>query len=272
MAVARERRHSGLQHNPVAAHACRKRIFPEALQRRQRAGLAGGNGRMPGSCPDCHPGHCSAIAVVAGLAWWLRGKAIPGAGPVAGRFRLGRACRRRCSAVARSCRLHGKSAIWRSKAASTTCRNPAQRRTRFRFRVDGDASQPEPLRGKLLQISWYDDFDAREPGPRTRLRAGARWKLNVQARAPRGLSNPGGFDSERNALAQRIAATGYVRAPGLARELDARAGRRWLARTHVRPHRCRDRLDFVALRARAWRWATRAASTMPTGKCCVPPA
>ena len=94
-----------------------------------------------------------------------------------------------------------------------------QRRTRFRFRVDDDAAQPEPLRGKLLQLSWYDDFGAREPGPRTQLRAGARWRLNAQLRAPRGLSNPGGFDSERHALAQRIAATGYVRGPGLARQL-----------------------------------------------------
>jgi competence protein ComEC len=71
----------------------------------------------------------------------------------------------------------------------------------------------------LLQLSWYDDFEAKEPGPRTQLRAGARWKLNVQVRAPRGLSNPGGFDSERHALAQRIAATGYVRAPALAHRL-----------------------------------------------------
>ncbi len=93
------------------------------------------------------------------------------------------------------------------------------RRSRFRFRVDDDAAQPQPLRGKLLQLSWYDDFDAKVPGPRTRLRAGARWKMNVQLRAPRGLSNPGGFDSERNALAQRVAATGYLRAPGLARQL-----------------------------------------------------
>ena len=94
------------------------------------------------------------------------------------------------------------------------------RRSRFRFRVDDSNSQPEPLRGKLLQLSWYDDFDAKEPGPRTRLRAGARWKMVVQARAPRGLSNPGGFDSERHALSQRIAATGYVREAGRARQLS----------------------------------------------------
>ncbi|HEX7801799.1 MAG TPA: DNA internalization-related competence protein ComEC/Rec2 [Pseudoxanthomonas sp.] len=92
------------------------------------------------------------------------------------------------------------------------------RRTRFRFRVDDNISQPEPLRGKLLQLSWYDDFDAKEPGPRMQLRAGARWKMAVQARAPRGLSNPGGFDSERHALSQRIAATGYVREASRARQ------------------------------------------------------
>lgn len=98
------------------------------------------------------------------------------------------------------------------------------RRTRFRFRVDDDNAQPEPLRGKLLQLSWYDDFDAKEPGPRMRLRAGARWKMAVQVRAPRGLSNPGGFDSERHALSQRIAATGYVREAGRARQLSKPAG------------------------------------------------
>lgn len=97
---------------------------------------------------------------------------------------------------------------------------PEARRTRFRLRVDGDAGQPEPLRGRLLQLAWYDDFGATAPGPRTQLQAGARWRLTVRLRAPRGLRNPGGFDAERHALAQRIAATGHVR--------DAAAAR-WLA-------------------------------------------
>lgn len=98
------------------------------------------------------------------------------------------------------------------------------RRTRFRFRVDDGISQPECLRGRLLQLAWYDDFDATAPGPRTRLQAGARWKMVVQLRAPRGLINPGGFDSERHALAQRIAATGYLRQPQSARQLQAGNG------------------------------------------------
>jgi len=99
---------------------------------------------------------------------------------------------------------------------------PEARRTRFRLRVDADA--PEPLRGRLLQLSWYDDFGATAPGPRTALRPGARWSFQARLRAPRGLANPGGFDAGRHALAQGIAATGYVRAPGLARELSPPAG------------------------------------------------
>ncbi len=98
------------------------------------------------------------------------------------------------------------------------------RRTRFRLAVDDVASMPAPLRGKSLQLSWYDDFDALAPGPRSGLKAGARWRLVVQLRAPRGLSNPGGFDSERHALSQRIVASGYVRQVGRARALAGPVG------------------------------------------------
>lgn len=98
------------------------------------------------------------------------------------------------------------------------------RRTRFRLRVDRDASYPIALRGRLIQLSWYDDFGATTPGPRTALAAGARWRVAVKLRAPRSLRNPGGFDSERHALAQRIVATGYVREPGTARSLSPPAG------------------------------------------------
>ncbi|RZA28121.1 MAG: DNA internalization-related competence protein ComEC/Rec2, partial [Lysobacteraceae bacterium] len=102
--------------------------------------------------------------------------------------------------------------------------HPEARRTRFRLLVDDHPSQVAPLRGRTLQLSWYDDFDATEPGPRTGLRAGARWRFVVQLRAPRGLSNPGGFDAERHALAQRITATGYVREASMARQLAGPRG------------------------------------------------
>ena len=97
------------------------------------------------------------------------------------------------------------------------------RRTAFAFRVADTSAQPEPLRGRLLQLSWYDDFDGAATG-RDRLLAGQQWQLTVRVRAPRGLRNPGGFDSEKHALARRVAATGYVREPGSARMLASASG------------------------------------------------
>jgi len=86
------------------------------------------------------------------------------------------------------------------------------RRTRFRFQIDNEANQPKALRGKLVQLIWHDDFTATQSGPRMALHAGSRWQLQVRLRAPRGLVNPGGFDAEKHALAQRLVATGSVRA------------------------------------------------------------
>lgn len=98
-----------------------------------------------------------------------------------------------------------------------------ERQTRFRLWVDPD-SPIASLRGRTLQLGWYDDFirsgtQPLPPGPRMRLRAGERWRLRVKLRAPRGLRNPGGFDSERHALAARIAARGHVRDPTSAMRL-----------------------------------------------------
>ncbi|MFT4257623.1 MAG: DNA internalization-related competence protein ComEC/Rec2 [Pseudoxanthomonas sp.] len=98
------------------------------------------------------------------------------------------------------------------------------RRTRFLLRVDDDAAQPPPLRGRLLQLSWYDDFGAHEPGPRTQLHAGAHWRMSVRVRAPRGLRNPGGFDSEKYALARGVGVVGHVRNPAAAVQLAAPRG------------------------------------------------
>jgi len=93
------------------------------------------------------------------------------------------------------------------------------RRTRFVLRVDDDAAIPEALRGRLLQLSWYDPYRAVGRSLRFGLHAGSRWRMEVRLRAPRGLRNPGVFDSEKTALARRVAATGYVRSPEAARQL-----------------------------------------------------
>ena len=109
------------------------------------------------------------------------------------------------------------------------------RGTRFAFRVDGDATQPVPLRGQSLRLTWYDEsawaFGRGKPLPPNAakvqtdpLKAGQRWRLLVRVRAPRGLRNPGGFDSEKYALAQRVAAIGYVRAPETSTRLSDASG------------------------------------------------
>lgn len=99
------------------------------------------------------------------------------------------------------------------------------RRVRFGFRVDDGADTPAELRGQRLRLSWYVDEDpvaAARQGDA--LRAGSRWELPVRLRAPRGLRNPGAGDSEKHAMAERIAATGHVLEPALARRLAAPRG------------------------------------------------
>ncbi|KRG47400.1 transporter [Stenotrophomonas panacihumi] len=98
------------------------------------------------------------------------------------------------------------------------------RRTRFLLRVDDAPGSPTVLRGQLLQLAWYDDFDARAPGPRIALQAGEHWRLWVRLRAPRGLRNPGGTDVERHAAASGVVAMGHVRQPEAAMRLGHARG------------------------------------------------
>ncbi len=104
----------------------------------------------------------------------------------------------------------------------------ASRRTRFQFRVDGDATQPTPLRGRLLQLSWYDPGFGHAPpdlhAPRWRVDAGSRWRFKLRLHAPRGLRNAGNIDGEKRALANRISAIGYVRDEGEATRLAPGGG------------------------------------------------
>jgi competence protein ComEC len=66
-------------------------------------------------------------------------------------------------------------------------------------RADGDAAA---LRG-TWRLTWFRAPVAPRPCE--------RWQLTVRLRRPRGGVNPGGFDTERNALQHGIVATGYVR-------------------------------------------------------------
>ncbi|HEV7490029.1 MAG TPA: DNA internalization-related competence protein ComEC/Rec2, partial [Rhodanobacteraceae bacterium] len=72
-----------------------------------------------------------------------------------------------------------------------------------------------PLHGDI-RVAWYDADE-------NMLAPCSRWQLHVRLKRPRGLVNPGGFDSERSALERGIVATGYVRDEGTNRRIGARA-------------------------------------------------
>ncbi len=155
--------------------------------------------------------------------------------------------------------LEGRDVVVTGRVVELPRREPG--RTRFRLRVDGDNRQLPPLRGKLLRLSWYDPWSCRadpwsaglsrarradhgsalqgEPtcgsGGSRDLAPGSRWQLTLKLRAPRGLRNPGTIDTEKRALAEGIAATGYVRAPETARQLAPSGGiDAWRARMSAR--------------------------------------
>lgn len=78
------------------------------------------------------------------------------------------------------------------------------RSTRFAFEIEHATLDGEnvTLQG-LTRLNWYDD--APELPPCSRL------QLRLRLRPPRGLVNPGGFDSERGAVQRGVVAVGYVR-------------------------------------------------------------
>jgi competence protein ComEC len=164
------------------------------------------------------------VALGLGLAWWLRNARGAVAGVLLCGF--GMAGLHATTALARQLppSLEGHDIRVRGRVLDLP--EPGERGTRFVFRVDEGARQPAALRGKRLQLGWYDDYRQApwQPKPRARLHAGSRWQLDVRLRAPRGLRNPGGFDGEKQALLERIAATGYVRNPEGARELGPASG------------------------------------------------
>ncbi len=91
---------------------------------------------------------------------------------------------------------------------------------RFEFRVTAAPAPHRELVGRTLRLGWY----TRPPLATPTLEPGSHWRLQARLRTPRGLVNPGGFDLERRALEQRLAATGYVVAPGQANQLRPGAG------------------------------------------------
>jgi len=84
-------------------------------------------------------------------------------------------------------------------------------RTQFVFKIADHADIPEPLRGQRVRLSWYDGRGQGMDVRRLDIQPGSRWRFSARLRPPRGLRNPGVADAERQAMARRLASTGYVR-------------------------------------------------------------
>ncbi len=79
--------------------------------------------------------------------------------------------------------------------------------TRFTFRIEHASRNGRPLAlAGNARVTWYGQAPALAPC--------SRWHMRLRLKRPRGLLNPGGFDSERSALERREVAKGYVRAKG----------------------------------------------------------
>jgi len=195
------------------------------------------------ACPVLAPAWLDALVLAIGLAgWWRllrwqRVLAIAGCGFALAALHAG-------FALSRQLPADGEHEPWSVTGCVVDLPAFEPQRTRFRFRVDDDPSTPVVLRSRLLQLAWYDGHAShrhslqhgRTPSAaRMAIAPGACWHLDLKLRAPRGLRNAGGFDGERHALAERIAATGYVTDPDAARQVSAPRGiDAWRARMSAR--------------------------------------
>ncbi len=78
-----------------------------------------------------------------------------------------------------------------------------ERQLRFEAVVEAAPASAVSLAGARLRLSSFNERIAILPGE--------HWQITARLKRPRGSLNPGGFDYERFALEQGIAATGYLR-------------------------------------------------------------
>ena len=86
--------------------------------------------------------------------------------------------------------------------------------TRFVLEVEQAKLHGRPVRlPPRLALGWYVNYqdEARLADPRTDLRAGQRWQMQVRLKLPHATLNPNGYDAELAWFEQGLGATGYVR-------------------------------------------------------------
>jgi competence protein ComEC len=98
---------------------------------------------------------------------------------------------------------------------------PYQRSLRFEFDVE-QVLTPGAVVPRRIALSWWGgSAPGAGRGVLPELLPGERWQLAVRLRRPYGVANPNGFDYEAWLVERNIRATGYVRARGGSRRLDA---------------------------------------------------
>ena len=168
--------------------------------------------------PQLPPLAVSALLGIAGAWCWSR----PGAARLAGAALAGLALAAAHGHAALSLQLpvawSGQAFALQGRVVGLPVVEPDA--VRFEFVVTAGEGRAQSLVGRKLRLGWY----VRPPDALPDLTPGSVWQLHAKLRRPRGLANPGGFDFERRAVEQRIAATGYVVEPALAHERRPGAG------------------------------------------------
>lgn len=168
--------------------------------------------------PQLPPVSAGVVVGIVSLVLWVRGGWMRPAGVFA--LGMALACLHGASSLALRlpAELAGQALVLEGHVLGLPLRDADS--TRFELRVTAGEGAASVLAGRKLRLGWY----TRPPDLPPTMEPGSHWRLRVKLRPPRGLVNPGGFDFERRALEQRIAATGQVLDPPGHRPLARGAG------------------------------------------------
>ena len=98
--------------------------------------------------------------------------------------------------------------------------------SRFLLLVKSVDGHPE-LSGRRVELHWRDRRGQQPDSHRSTVAAGQIWSLHAAVRPPRTLLNPGGFDSARHAMANRVHGVGWVESGSAMRLRDGSGLHHW---------------------------------------------
>jgi competence protein ComEC len=178
-------------------------IAPTPLGLASAGALLAGVGVVQG-LPHLPPIGLAAGLLALGIAGWTRPGAVRLAGAFLAGFGLAVMHGHMAMAVRLPADLSGREWLLEGRVLGLPVVEADA--VRFELRVTAGQGAAAGLVGRKLRLGWY----AHAPDAVPTLEPGSRWRMKVKLRRPRGLVNPGGFDFERRALEQRIAATGHL--------------------------------------------------------------